>query len=425
MSNKRPSRTKSDADVASKEPNGSRKNTQSTADSSLATSLHAKQSSLATANTAGRSQPIQGNAWTPPGTFEKPEVIGEAKPFDREAYNLQRAFDGTGTTPKDVPQEVLDVLTAGGMPLRPPIRRELENRMDASFSEVRIHTGSKAAHAAEAINAKAFTCCNDVVFNSGEYDLDSPEGQHLLAHELAHVKQQTGAAISMMPQAGAELEIDPDQQLEREADEAAEQALSEGPVVINRMGTDVHIQRSIADHMPSVGGRGRYNDAPPQGTTTDTTEPAESEFAELEDGDLNETIASLVENQREIIGQLETSESDSSLRSTLSQAAGKGAIGVAGGLLGAAAGTVLSPGLGTASGAVAGQQVATELTKGVASDVAKAAYEPVHESGSKALAKQVGAFGGYIENLIDEKIKQRFGGKDYNDLNGVAQGRGS
>ena len=47
-----------------------------------------------------------------------------------------------------------------------------------------------------------------------------------------------------MPKPDADLEIDPDPQLEREADQAAEEALSEGPVTINRMGTDVHVQRS-------------------------------------------------------------------------------------------------------------------------------------------------------------------------------------
>nr|WP_275039991.1 DUF4157 domain-containing protein [Natrialba hulunbeirensis] len=137
------------------------------------------------------------------------------------------------------------------VPLSPPLVSAVQNqhttkeRMDADFSNVRVHTGAKAAEAAEAIDAKAFTCGNDIVFNSGEYDTESPKGQHLLAHELAHVKQQNGgASISMMPKEGADLEIDPDPQLEREADEAAEQALSgEEPLVVNRMGTDVHVQR--------------------------------------------------------------------------------------------------------------------------------------------------------------------------------------
>ncbi|NGM70119.1 DUF4157 domain-containing protein [Natronolimnobius sp. AArcel1] len=164
---------------------------------------------------------------------------------DQRTHHIQRALEGTGTSEDEVPDTVLDVLGDGGQSLEQPIQRALEERMDADFSNVRIHTGAKAAEAADAIDAKAFTCGNDIVFNSGEYDPESGEGQFLLAHELAHVKQQTGAAISMMPQEGADLEIDPDPHLEREADETAQQALSgDKPLVVNPMGADMHIQRS-------------------------------------------------------------------------------------------------------------------------------------------------------------------------------------
>ncbi|ELY94599.1 hypothetical protein C483_02670 [Natrialba hulunbeirensis JCM 10989] len=167
---------------------------------------------------------------------------------------IQRALEGTGTTRNEVPDAVLDVLGQGGKPLEQPIQRTLEERMDADFSNVRIHTGGKAAQAADAIDAKAFTCGNDIVFNAGEYDPESGEGQFLLAHELAHVRQQTGAAISMMPQEGAALEIDPDQQLEREADETASDTLSrDNPLVVNRMGSDVHIQRVEQDETIGFG----------------------------------------------------------------------------------------------------------------------------------------------------------------------------
>ncbi|THE64835.1 DUF4157 domain-containing protein [Salinadaptatus halalkaliphilus] len=178
------------------------------------------------------------------------ELADSAAPrlFGRDQGEIQRSLKGTDTSTDEVPGQVLDVLSNGGQPLDGTVQRALEERMDADFSDVRIHTGGTAAKAAEAIDAKAFTCGNDIVFNSGEYEPESPEGQHLLAHELAHVTQQNGGApISMMPQEGADLEIDPDPQLEREADQAAEQALSgEEPLVVNRMGTDVHIQRMPA-----------------------------------------------------------------------------------------------------------------------------------------------------------------------------------
>ncbi|AGB15664.1 hypothetical protein Halru_1046 [Halovivax ruber XH-70] len=159
--------------------------------------------------------------------------------------HIMRATEGTETNPHDVPDPVLDVLAIGtGKSLDASLQRALEARMDADFSNVQVHTGPEAAKATDAIDARAFTCGNAIVFNDGEYDPESAEGQYLLAHELAHVKQQTGAAISMMPQSDADLEIDPDPQLEREADRAAEEALSgEEPLIVNRLGTDVHIQR--------------------------------------------------------------------------------------------------------------------------------------------------------------------------------------
>lgn len=162
------------------------------------------------------------------------------------AHRVQRATEGTSTKPDDIPDAVLDVAGSEGQPLEGSIQRALENLMEADFSDVRIHTGARAARACDAIDAKAFTCGNKIAFNSGEYKPNSAEGQYLLAHELAHDKQQTGgAAISMMPKEGG-LQIDPDPQLEREADEAAAQALSgERPLVVDRMGADPHSQRIL------------------------------------------------------------------------------------------------------------------------------------------------------------------------------------
>jgi len=166
-------------------------------------------------------------------------------PQEMADFRIQRAVEGTDTSREDVPEPVLEVVGDEGQPLPDRIQRSLEDRMDADFSDVRIQIGPKAAQACDAIGARAFTCGNKIAFNTGEYDTRSPEGQHLLAHELAHVKQQTGgAAISMMPQEGVELEIDPDPQLEREAEEMATQVMSGGELGIQRFpDTQFHIQR--------------------------------------------------------------------------------------------------------------------------------------------------------------------------------------
>ncbi len=118
------------------------------------------------------------------------------------------------------------------------IQETIEEGIGYSPGDVRIHTGAKAAKACEEINARAFTVGNHIAFNAGEYEPASPEGQHVLAHELAHVRQQTGGAISMLPQQDAELEIDPDQRLEREPNGAAENAVAEEPITIDRMATE-------------------------------------------------------------------------------------------------------------------------------------------------------------------------------------------
>ncbi|WP_299222275.1 DUF4157 domain-containing protein [uncultured Aquimarina sp.] len=64
----------------------------------------------------------------------------------------------------------------------------------ADFSNVKIHTDSRAIQMNQSLGAKAFTNGNDVYFNKGQYNPKSSDGKHLLAHELTHVVQQ-GAHI--------------------------------------------------------------------------------------------------------------------------------------------------------------------------------------------------------------------------------------
>lgn len=69
----------------------------------------------------------------------------------------------------------------------------MENRFAADFGGVRVHTGSDAIQMSQELNAKAFTTGNDIYFNEGEYQPQSPAGRHLLAHELTHtIQQNTG-----------------------------------------------------------------------------------------------------------------------------------------------------------------------------------------------------------------------------------------
>jgi len=101
----------------------------------------------------------------------------------------------------------------------------LGGAMDDDFGDVRIHTGSAAAQKASELGARAFTIGRDIAFAPGEYRPGTPEGDALLAHELAHVQQQRGAALDGAARKRAEIE-GPEGPLELEADHAAAAAVT-------------------------------------------------------------------------------------------------------------------------------------------------------------------------------------------------------
>ncbi len=71
----------------------------------------------------------------------------------------------------------------------------MEPRFGQDFSQVRVHSDSRAAESATAVNALAYTVGSDVVFGPGQYTPETPPGRHLLAHELTHVVQQARGAL--------------------------------------------------------------------------------------------------------------------------------------------------------------------------------------------------------------------------------------
>jgi hypothetical protein len=81
---------------------------------------------------------------------------------------------------------------AGGKPLAPSVRRTMETRLGHSFADVRIHSDARAAGDAKALGARAFTLGRDIVFGARQFAPGTPAGRALLAHELAHVVQQSG-----------------------------------------------------------------------------------------------------------------------------------------------------------------------------------------------------------------------------------------
>jgi hypothetical protein len=128
---------------------------------------------------------------------------------------------------QDRPSPVHDVIgKGGGMPLDESTRTSMESRFGQDFSDVRVHTDSRASQSAEAVGANAYTVGNDVVFRSGHFDASSPTGQRTIAHELSHVVQQRSGPVDGDEAPGGIRLSDPGDRFERAADATADQVMS-------------------------------------------------------------------------------------------------------------------------------------------------------------------------------------------------------
>lgn len=93
------------------------------------------------------------------------------------------------------PPPLANVLAAGGHPLDADTRAFMEPRFHKNFSHVRLHWDARAGASARAVQARAFTIGHHIVLAPGEYAPGTPAGQALLAHELAHVVQQSSIDV--------------------------------------------------------------------------------------------------------------------------------------------------------------------------------------------------------------------------------------
>lgn len=146
-------------------------------------------------------------------------------------HNLGRFQAGRGTPPpaQQTPVQAKRAKVAGGLgrsparsgrgkPLPERVRQKMEGALGADFSDVRIHVGSEA----ESLEAVAFTRGADIHFAPGVYSPETPQGQEVLGHELAHVVQQRAGRVALPKGAGAPINADPG--LEAEAEGMGKQA---------------------------------------------------------------------------------------------------------------------------------------------------------------------------------------------------------
>lgn len=110
---------------------------------------------------------------------------------------------------------VHDVLGTPGQPLDAATRADMEARLGADFSDVRIHSDTAARASATEIGARAYTSGNHIVVGEGGGD------RHTLAHELTHVIQQRRGPVAGTAHGNGLRLSDPSDSFEREADATA------------------------------------------------------------------------------------------------------------------------------------------------------------------------------------------------------------
>lgn len=131
---------------------------------------------------------------------------------------LQRSATKPGGQ-QTVPPIVHEVLRSPGRPLDAETRAFMEPRLGHDFSQVRVHTDGKAAASARAVSASAYTVGRDMVFGTGQFAPATVQGRRLIAHELAHVAQQSNSSVFAEPRS---ISI-PEEPAEIAADAAARQ----------------------------------------------------------------------------------------------------------------------------------------------------------------------------------------------------------
>lgn len=131
---------------------------------------------------------------------------------------MQRVLGGPAPGATESSAEV----NAGSTALPQSTRQQMEAQFGEEFSDVRVHTDQDAAASAVERGSSAYASGRDIYFAPGKYAPGTPEGTHLLSHELAHVVQQSKDVSGN----AAAVNSDP----EREADHAAKRIVAGGPV---------------------------------------------------------------------------------------------------------------------------------------------------------------------------------------------------
>lgn len=179
---------------------------------------------------AGRKTPSVGAAVPPPLTADLLRAVQRGA-GNAAATGMIARSARTASAPEQPDTGVREVLRSAGEPLAAPVRQDMEARLGADFSDVRLHTGAAAARSARAIGARAYTSGSHVVIGEGGGD------RHTLAHELSHVVQQRRGPVSGSDTGHGFAVSDPGDRFERAAEANASRVMS-GPTPVQKSAED-------------------------------------------------------------------------------------------------------------------------------------------------------------------------------------------
>jgi hypothetical protein len=134
-----------------------------------------------------------------PGLRPRPAAATPPEKKEEEGAVRRKAVSGGDVGSFAAPAGVEEVLAAGGEKLPPDVESRMSARFGRDFSGVRVHSDEPAAMSATAIGARAYTFGDHIVFGRGQYAPARRDGEWLLAHELAHVAQQSDDSSHSRP----------------------------------------------------------------------------------------------------------------------------------------------------------------------------------------------------------------------------------
>lgn len=128
------------------------------------------------------------------GSGAASEAMGDWQPSELLGAMGLTADGQEGSPAPPAAAELVAQARQGGRPIDDAMRPQLEASLGTGVDHLRVHTGPAVDLAAKALSARAFAVGDDLFFRSGAYDPSSQEGQRLIAHEVAHTVQSSGAS---------------------------------------------------------------------------------------------------------------------------------------------------------------------------------------------------------------------------------------